>query len=179
MYGSFIDWAILLRVPLGDNIFGCIARHRGREQIRLLMVLALFNTDGDGEIGEIELEGLEKFDHLSDEIISDGKHTCVNLSIVSMMLLGLLHNVTIVREARGVCTWGGAEEQHGGWLLWIAYGLNLSGESGAFFTMCLSIITRDYLTNVLPTRHHKVDFLRTTNALGCMGGSMLITMWCC
>ena len=61
------------------------------------MVLALFNTDGDGEIGEIELEGLEKFDHLSDEIISDGKHTCVNLSIVSMMLLGLLHNVTIGR----------------------------------------------------------------------------------
>ena len=45
--------------------------------------------------------------------------------------------------------------------------------------MCLSIITRDYLTNVLPTRHHKVDFLRTTNALGCMGGNMLITMWCC
>ena len=83
------------------------------------------------------------------------------------------------REAGGVCTWGGAEEQYGGWLLWIAYGLNLSGESGAFFTMCLSIITRDYLTNVLPTRHHKVDFLRTTNALGCMGGSMLITIWCC
>ena len=94
MYGSFIDWAILLRVPLGDNIFGCIARHRGPEQIRLLLVLALYDGDGDAEMSEIELE-LEKFDRLSDEIISDGKHTCVNLSIVSVLLLGLLHNPLI------------------------------------------------------------------------------------
>ena len=174
LYGSFIDWAILLRVPLGDNIFGCIARHRGPEQIRLLLVLALFDAEGDGEISEIELE---KFDHLSDQIISDGKDTCVNLSIVSVILLGLLHNVTIGRPV-AFAFGAGAEEQYGSWLLWLAYGLNLSGESGAFFTMCLSIITRNYLTNVLPTRHDKVDFLRTTNALGCMGSSMLITMWC-
>ena len=174
LYGSFIDWAILLRLPLGDNIFGCIARHRGPEQIRLLLVLALFDADGDGGISEIELE---KFDNLSDEIISDGKHTCVNLSIVSVMLLGLLHNVTIGRPV-ALAFGTGAEEQYGGWLLWLAYGLNLSGESGAFFTMCLSIITRNYLTNVLPTRYDRVDFLRTTNALGCMGSSMLITLWC-
>ena len=176
MYGSFIDWAILLRVPLGDNIFGCIARHRGPEQIRLLLVLALYDGDGDAEMSEIELE-LEKFDRLSDEIISDGKHTCVNLSIVSVLLLGLLHNVTIERpfafhEAAA------EEHEYGGWLLWLAYGLNLSAESGAFFTMCLSVITRNCLTNLLPTRHDKVDFLRTTNALGCMGSSFMITVWC-
>ena len=136
----------------------------------MLLVLALF--DGDGDASEIELE-LEKFDRLSDEIISDGKHTCVNLSIVSVLLLGLLHNVTIERPfAFGA----GAEEQ--GWLLWLAYGLNLSAECGAFFTMCLSVITRNCLTNLLPTRHDKVDFLRTTNALGCMGSSFMITVWC-
>ena len=175
MYGSFIDWAILLRVPLGDNIFGCITRHRGPEQIRLLLVLALFDGDGDAEISEIEHE-LEKFDRLSDEIISDAKHTCVNLSIVSVLLLGLLHNVTIERPfAFGA---GAEEHEYGGWLLWLAYGLNLSAESGAFFTMCLSVITRNCLTNLLPTRHDKVDFLRTTNALGCMGSSFMITVWC-
>lgn len=162
-------------MPLGDNIFGCIARHRGPEQIRLLLVLALFDGDGDAEISEIELE-LEKFDRLSDEIISDGKHTCVNLSIVSVLLLGLLHNVTIERPfAFGA---GAEEHEYGGWLLWLAYGLNLSAECGAFFTMCLSVITRNCLTNLLPTRHDKVDFLRTTNALGCMGSSFMITVWC-
>ena len=162
-------------MPLGDNIFGCIARHRGPEQIRLLLVIALFDGDGDAEISEIEHE-LEKFDRLSDEIISDGKHTCVNLSIVSVLLLGLLHNVTIERPfAFGA---GAEEHEYGGWLLWLSYGLNLSAESGAFFTMCLSVITRNCLTNLLPTRHDKVDFLRTTNALGCMGSSFMITVWC-
>ena len=153
LYGSFIDWAILLRVPLGDNVFGCIARHRGPEQIRLLLALALFDADGDGEISETELEEFEKH---SEEIISDGKQMCVNLSLVSVMLVGLLHNVTIGRPV-AFAFGAGAEEQYGGWLLWLAYGLNLTGESGAFFTMCLSIITRNCLTNVLPTRQHKVD----------------------
>jgi len=174
LYGSFIDWAILLRVPLGDNVFGCIARHRGPEQIRLLLALALFDADGDGEISETELEEFEKH---SEEIISDGKQMCVNLSLVSVMLVGLLHNVTIGRPV-AFAFGAGAEEQYGGWLLWLAYGLNLTGESGAFFTMCLSIITRNCLTNVLPTRQHKVDFLRTTNALGFMGSSMLLSVWC-
>ena len=174
VYGSFIDWAILLRVPLGDNVFGSIARHRGPEQIRLLLALALFDVDGDGEIDETELE---KFDQSAEEIIADGKQMCVNLSLVSVMLVGLLHNVTVGRPVP-FAFGEGAKEQYGSWLLWIVYGLNLCGEAGAFFTMCLAIITRNCLTNVLPTRQHKVDFLRTTNALGFMGSTMLISLWC-
>ena len=48
LYGSFIDWAIFMRLPLGDNVFGFIVKRGGPEQVRLLLALARFDEDGDG-----------------------------------------------------------------------------------------------------------------------------------
>jgi hypothetical protein len=48
----------------------------------------------------------------------------------------------------------------------------------------LSVVSRSHacaplppVTNVLPTRELKIDLLRTTNALGIMGVSLLLTLW--
>ena len=72
--------------------------------MRLLLALARFDEDGDGCISELELA---KFEKLSEEIISDGNAMCGNLALVSALLVGLSHNVTVGRPvpleyARGV-----------------------------------------------------------------------------
>ena len=173
LYGSFIDWAICLRLPLGDNVIGFIAKRGGPEQVRLLLTLASFDEDCDGSISDEELLGFYK---LSDEIISDGNAMCGNLAVVAALLVGLSHNVTVGRPVP-LAYAPGVEEQYGDGLLWLVYAFNLCAEAGAFFTMCMAIIARNCLTNILPTRHHKVDFLRTTNALGNLGIGMQISLW--
>jgi len=44
--------------------------------------------------------------------------------------------------------------------------------------LCADIITRNLITNALPTRTVKSDMLRTTSALGAMSVSKLLTLWC-
>lgn len=174
LYGSFIDWAICLRLPLGDNVFGFIAKRGGPEQVRLLLTLARFDEDGDGTISD---EEFAHFLQASDEIIADANAMCGNLAVVSALLLGLSHNVTVGRPVP-LAYAPDVETQYGEWLLWVVYALNLCAESGAFFTMCLAIITRNCVTNIIPTPQHKVDFLRTTNALGHLGIGILVSLWC-
>ena len=139
LYGSFIDWAICLRLPLGDNVFGFIAKRGGPEQVRLLLTFARFDEDGDGTISD---EEFAHFLQASDEIIADANAMCGNLAVVSALLLGLSHNVTVGRPVP-LAYAPDVETQYGEWLLWVVYALNLCAESGAFFTMCLAIITRN------------------------------------
>ena len=177
LYGSFIDVAIMLRMPFGGPLCRQMVKHGGPENIRFLLTLASFDTDGDGSIDNAELAAYEKS---ADTLINDSVAMCGNLALVSALLLGLTHQTTVGRPipfsmAADAAAFVGPANS--GWLLWVAYGFNLIAEGLAFFTICQAVITRNALTNILPTRELRIDMLRTTNALGKQAVSMLLTLW--
>ena len=173
LFGTFIDVFVLLRLPVGGPLTRAIIRHGGPEQLRFLFCVATFDANRDGEIDDQEWASYEK---LGDLLISDSVAMCGNMGIVGALLLGLTHLITMGRPVPYVLS-EGSEREFGSGLLWVAYAFNAASECGAFFTLCLAVITRNNLTNILPTRELKVDMLRSTNALGVMGVSLMITLW--
>mmetsp|Transcript_19702 Transcript_19702/g.40161 ORF Transcript_19702/g.40161 Transcript_19702/m.40161 type:complete len:423 (-) Transcript_19702:14-1282(-) len=173
-FGSFIDFLIVIRCAPGTGLLTkAVVKHGGPEQLRFLLCLAQFDQNGDGNIDDAEWANYER---LSDALIADSVAMCGNTALVSSMLLGLTHLITIGRPIPYDLSDASATI-FGDWLLWAAYGLNTGAESAAFFTLFIAVITRNNLTNVLPTRELKIDLLRTTNALGFMGVSLISTLW--
>lgn len=178
LYGSFIDLAILVGCPIGSPLTRCLIRYGGPENLRFLLSLARFDSDGDGSIDEHEFAAYEK---AADTLINDSVTMCGNLALVSALLLGLTHQVTIGRPAPFVIS--SESRQYFGdtaadGVMWASYALNIMAEGLAFFTICLAVITRNALTNILPTRELRIDMLRTSNALGRQAISLLLTLWC-
>jgi len=179
-YGCFIDFLKLVHaehwLPL-DDFTRCIISAGGAEQMRFLLALAQFDKDGDGTISADEMVQYEK---AADTIISDSVTLCSNLALVGTLLLGLTHLVVIGRPEPLVVSAASAEAFGPAlslWLLDLAYTFSAVCECCAFFVLCCAIITRNCLTNILPTRELKIDMLRTTNALGMQGVGTVITLW--
>eukprot|EP00325_Prymnesiales_sp_UTEX-LB-985_P014610 CAMPEP_0174759662 /NCGR_PEP_ID=MMETSP1094-20130205/108383_1 /TAXON_ID=156173 /ORGANISM="Chrysochromulina brevifilum, Strain UTEX LB 985" /LENGTH=457 /DNA_ID=CAMNT_0015965599 /DNA_START=208 /DNA_END=1584 /DNA_ORIENTATION=+ len=157
-FGSFIDFLIVIRCAPGTGLLTkAVVKHGGPEQLRFLLCLAQFDQNGDGNIDDAEWANYER---LSDALIADSVAMCGNTALVSSMLLGLTHLITIGRPIPYDLSDASATI-FGDWLLWAAYGLNTGAESAAFFTLFIAVITRNNLTNVLPTRELKIDLLRT------------------
>jgi len=176
-FAGLIDWIILFRLPVGGKFIRSIVRCGGSEQIRFLFALAQFDSDGNGRISHDEWLEYEK---LADPLIGDAVIQCGNLALVGALLLGLTHQVTIGRPV----PWQLSEASAGFFgryddpLLYASFGFNCAAECAAFFTLTIAVITRHCLTSIMPTRELKLDLLRTTNALGIMSVSLLVTLWC-
>ncbi len=167
------DGLLAFNPKVRDRIASVI-RHGGPEQLRFLYCVATFDANHDGTIDDREWELYEK---QGDLLISDSVAMCSNMGIVGALLLGLTHLITMGRPTAYVLS-EQSSEVFETWLLWLAYSFNAASECGAFFTLCIAVITRNNLTNILPTRELKVDMLRSSNALGIMGVSLMITLWC-
>lgn len=175
LYGTFIDWLVLFRCPVGPPLTRAIVKHGGAEQLRFLFCVATFDKDRNGKIDDDEWDSYER---IGDGLIADSTSMCGNLAVVGALLLGLTHLVTIGRPTPYVIATDTADAFGGDYMLWVAYSLNTCSECGAFFTLCMAVLTRISLTNVLPSRELKIDFLRGTNALGTLGVSLMVTLWC-
>ena len=177
VYGSFIDMAILVGCPIGSPLTRGIIRYGGPENLRFLLSLARFDSDGDGSIDDREFAAYEK---AADALIADSITMCGNLALVSALLLGLTHQVTIGRPVPFVISSESREFFGDGAdvVVWVSYAFNLMAEGLAFFTISLAVIARNALTNILPTRELRIDMLRTSNALGRQAISLLLTLWC-
>lgn len=173
VFGSVVDIFVLLRWPVGNPLMKAIIRLGGPEQLRFLFCVATFDANRDGKIDDEEWARYEK---LGDMLISDSVQMCGNIGIVGALLLGQTHLITMGRPVPFELSVESADE-YGEWLLWLAYSFNAASECAAFFTVCIAVITRNNLTNILPTRELKIDMLRSSNALGIMGVSLMLTLW--
>ena len=174
LFGSFIDLFVLIRWPVGNQLTKAIIQNGGPEQLRFLFCVATFDDDQDGVIDDAEWA---KYERIGDLLISDSVQMCGNMGIVGALLLGLTHLMTMGRPRAYVLSEASMAAGVPSWLLWLAYSFNAASECAAFFTLCIAVITRNNLTNVLPTRELKIDLLRSSNALGIMGVSLMITLW--
>jgi hypothetical protein len=52
LYGTFIDWLVLFRCPVGPPLTRAIVKHGGAEQLRFLFCVATFDKDRNGKIGD-------------------------------------------------------------------------------------------------------------------------------
>jgi len=172
-FGSFIDVFLLFRIPVGNPLVKALIRHGGPEQLRFLYCVATFDADRDGKIDDREWANYEK---MGDMLIADSVAMCSNMGIVGALLLGLTHLLTMGRPTAYELS-EASKEIFQDWVLWLAYSFNAGSECGAFFTLAIAVITRNNLTNILPTRELKVDMLRSSNALGIMGVSLMITLY--
>ena len=182
-YGCTIDWLIVFQADrwlpeiMLDEFTRCVVACGGAEQMRFLLALAQFDRDGNGAIDDDEWAQYEK---LADTLIADSSTLCGNLSLVSALVLGMTHLVTIGRPTpfslseATVQAFGG---DGGEWLLFLAYAFTVLCECCAFFVLCCALVTRNCLTNILPTRELKIDMLRTTNALGMQAVVTVVMLW--
>ena len=180
LYGCLIDWAILLRADEWmqmDEFVRCVVSCGGAEQMRFLLALAQFDRDGNGTIDDDEWVQYQK---LADRLIEDSVTLCGNLALVSTLLLGVTHLVTIGRPQPFVLSDASLEafgERNGSVLLGTAYFATVLCECCSLFVLCCALITRNCLTNILPTREVKIDMLRTTNALGMQAVITQLMLW--
>ena len=175
LFGTFIDFFMLLRIPIGNTLTRALIRHGGPEQLRFLFCVATFDSDHNGYIDDKEWALYEK---VGDALIADSVAMCANMGIVGALLLGLTHLVTIGRPLPFELSEPSAAFFDSRWLVWVSYTFNAASEAAAFFTLAIAVITRNNLTNVLPTRELKIDMLRSSNALGIMGVGLMLTLWC-
>jgi len=174
LYGSFIDFAVMLRcTSLGSSLIRTVVRHGGPEQIRFLLRLAQFDSDSNGTIDDAEWDEYKK---VANILVADCVAMCNNTAVIGALLLGLTHLITVGRPIPYTISEESAEV-FGPWLLWLAYTCNAVAECSAFFTLCMAVITRNNITNVLPTIELKLDLLRTTHSLSYLGVSLIITLW--
>jgi len=181
LYGTLIDVGIVIQTrPLcgvGGGWYSYIVRSGGSEQIRFLLAVAQFDQNGNGTIDDDEWLAYEG---LADVLVSDAFTFSGNLSLVAALMLSLTHLITMGRPVPFMLS--AATEDYLGvadsqWLLWTAYAANAVSECCAFFTLCIAVITRSCITNVLPSRESKIAMLRMTNALGLQAVGMLLTLW--
>ena len=175
LFGAFIDIFVLLKLPVGNELMRALIRHGGPEQVRFLLCVATFDSDHNGEIDDQEWAQYEK---VGDLLIADSVAMCGNMGIVGALLLGLTHLVTLGRPlpyelSEASSAFFGGDRS----VVWVSYTCNVAAEAAAFFTLCIAVITRNNLTNVLPTRELKIDMLRSSNALGTMGVGLMLTLW--
>ena len=165
LFGSFIDFCILFRrAPFTGPLTRAVVKHGGPEQLRFLLCLAQFDKDGDGDIDDAEWDNYEK---LSDALIADSVAMCGNTALVSSLLLGLTHLITMGRpipyelsEASAL-----AFGAHADSILWGAYAFNTASECAAFFTLCIAVITRNNGARARVTRTSPRGRQRTRRAL--------------
>lgn len=174
LFGALIDFAVLFRLPMGGPLTRAIVKHGGCEQLRFLFCVATFDADANGQIDD---EEWRKYVIFGDNLIADSVAMCGNLAVVGALLLGLTHLITMGRPVAYEVSAASESALGGEWVLWCAYTFNTTSECAAFFTLCISVMTRTNLTNVLPTRELKIDMLRSSNALGVMGVSLMLTLW--
>ena len=144
VFGSFIDFFVMLRWPVGNTLTRALVRLGGPEQLRFLFCVATFDANHDGRIDDEEWARYEK---LGDMLISDSVAMCGNMGIVGALLLGQTHLVSLGRPIPYELSEESAEA-FDEWVLWLAYAFNVASEGGAFFTLCIAVITRNNLTNV-------------------------------
>ena len=140
LFGAFIDFLIILRwAPFAGPLTQAVVKHGGAEQLRFLLCLAQFDKNGDGDINDEEWANYEK---VSDALIADSVAMCGNTALVSSLLLGLTHLITMGRPIPYELS-ADSSVAFGEWLLWTAYGFNTFSECAAFFTLCIAVITRN------------------------------------
>ena len=111
-YGALIDVLIVTRLPVADDFIRCIVNCGGPEQMRFMLALAQFDRDGNGSIDDDELVEYEK---LADSIINDAVTMCANLALVSSLLIGLTHLITVGRPTPFILS-DESSEVFGPWL---------------------------------------------------------------
>ena len=84
LFGTFIDFFMLLRIPIGNTLTRALIRHGGPEQLRFLFCVATFDSDHNGYIDDKEWAQYEK---VGDALIADSVAMCANMGIVGALLL--------------------------------------------------------------------------------------------
>ena len=177
MFGSFVDLAIIFRIPICHPFYRPIIDIGGPEQVRFLLAVAEFDKDHNGIVDEDELIQYEK---VADEMIANALTFSGNLAVVSALMLGLSHSVVRgrpvpIQASEYTIEYFGYESTD--FLLWAAYMLDAVAEGAAFFTLCCSIFCRNSLSNVLPTREANITMLRVTKTLGCQSVGIMVMLW--
>jgi hypothetical protein len=140
----------------------------GLERVQLLITIARFDIDGDGEIDDQEFEISRKE---GEKAVSNAIAGCQNFAIVSALLFGATHLANIGRpvpfkaDQASVDALGKTETDV---VLWVIYVLNVLAETLALSIMITSIFIRQLVSNALPSVISKLAFLSDTNILSNM-----------
>ena len=140
----------------------------GLERVQLLIVIARFDIDGDGDIDEAEFEISRKE---GEKAIANAIAGCQNFAIISALLFGATHLANIGRpvpfkaDQASVDEFGEMEMDI---VMWVIYVLNVVAETLALSIMITSIFIRQLVSNALPSVISKLAFLSDTNILSNM-----------
>ena len=140
----------------------------GLERVQLLIVIARFDIDGDGDIDEAEFEISRKE---GEKAIANAIAGCQNFAIISALLFGATHLANIGRPVPFKADPASVDEfgdQEMDIVMWVIYVLNVVAETLALSIMITSIFIRQLVSNALPSVISKLAFLSDTNILSNM-----------
>ena len=140
----------------------------GLERVQLLIVIARFDIDGDGDIDEAEFEISRKE---GEKAITNAIAGCQNFAIISALLFGATHLANIGRPVPFKADQSSVDEfgeQEMDIVMWVIYVLNVVAETLALSIMITSIFIRQLVSNALPSVISKLAFLSDTNILSNM-----------
>ena len=140
----------------------------GLERVQLLIVIARFDIDGDGDIDEAEFEISRKE---GEKAIANAIAGCQNFAIISALLFGATHLANIGRPVPFKADQASVDEfgeQEMDIVMWVIYVLNVVAETLALSIMITSIFIRQLVSNALPSVISKLAFLSDTNILSNM-----------
>lgn len=155
----------LKHFPVGSPFTRTLMCMGGLERVQLLLTIARFDANGNVEIDQTEFDAARV---QGEKCIANAVAGCGNFAIISALLFGATHMVTIGRPGpfkahqdsidafgEGVTTPA----------VWACYALNVCAQSLALASIIISIYMRQLLCNSLPSMMSKLVFLSDTNVL--------------
>ena len=137
----------------------------GVERVHLLIVIARFDINQDGQISESEYAIAQQ---MGEKAVAMGIQGCANFAIISALLFGATHLTTIGRpkpfapDEESIDDFGETATKT---TIWVAYALNVCAQSLALGIIVTSIYIRQLLCNSLPSTISKLVLLSDTNVL--------------
>lgn len=150
----------------------------GVERAYLLISIARFDLDADGQL---DVEEFNRFRISGEQIVNNAITGCANFAIISALLFGATHMTTMGRptpfdpDPLSIEKLG---ERNTTIMIWVAYACNVFGQILALSVICVSVFTRQLLSNTLPSVVSKLLFLSDTNVLANLGTAVTWLMAC-
>ena len=133
------------------------------------------DPDGSGSLSEDELR---TFNVRTDMLIGRAVTVRQTMAVVGTLMIALTHKQSLgvqglVLSDESVRVWGERATEA---LLWTAYSTNVSTEVSALCLLCQCVYGRRMLSNVLPTKMDKLEYLSRYNVIGAIAKLTNVTV---